>query len=70
MTVFTIAHPREQTELFIEDQSAAGADGLTLRIEAPGAVFALSPTEVDLVSDWLYGWAIERDRRAAIRIEH
>ena len=69
MTVFSIAHPGELAELRI-DAPDAGAEGLTLCIEAPNAVIALSPTEVDLISDWLYGWAIERDRRGAIRIEH
>ena len=70
MIVFSIAHIDQAAELRIEAPAAGGVEGLVLRIEAPGNEFPLTPGEVDLVSDWLFSWAIDRDRRNAIRIEH
>ena len=71
MTVFEIHHVDQAAQLRIEAPADAGADGLTLHIEAPGNEFPLTPGEVDLVSDWLFSWAIDRDRKnAVIRIEN
>ena len=63
MIVFSIAHVAERSELRIE--APEGCDGLEIHIDAPGAVFRLSPTEADLLNDVLFGFLIDRDRKAA-----
>ena len=71
MTVFSITHPDKLAELRIDATDAAGADGLTLCLEAPGGRIALSAPEVDLLSDALLFWIIgDAERTAAIRIEN